>query len=163
MALDPEGAARVLELDPDGGLDSMLKIKELIEEGALIAILGDRLPPNSAAERVVRAPFLGAEAAFPAGPFLLAATLKCPVYLTFGLSRDPDTTSTASPSPSASPSRAATAKARWPSTCGGTPSASSTTCARPRTTGSTSTTSGRERRRARRHRREVSVPSSVAW
>lgn len=89
--LDPEGAARVLELDPEGGLDSMLKIKELIEEGALIAILGDRLPPNSAPERVVRAPFLGAEAAFPAGPFLLAATLKCPVYLTFGLSRDPDT------------------------------------------------------------------------
>lgn len=85
--LDPAGAARVLELDPDGGLDSMLKVKELLESGALVAILGDRLPQGAAAERVVRVPFLGAPAAFPAGPFLLAATLKCPVYLTFGLGR----------------------------------------------------------------------------
>lgn len=89
--LDPEGAARVLEIDPAGGIDSMLKIKELIEQGALIAILGDRIPPNATPERIVRVPFLGADAAFPVGPFMLAATLKCPVYLTFGISRDPDT------------------------------------------------------------------------
>lgn len=89
--LDPEGAARVLELDPEGGIDSTLKIKELVEQGALIAILADRIPPNARPERVVRAPFLGAEAAFPAGPFLLAATLKCPVYLTFGISRGSST------------------------------------------------------------------------
>ncbi len=85
--LDPEGSARILELDPEGGLDAMLKVKELIEQGALIAILGDRLPLHAGPEKVVRVPFLGAEASFPAGPFLLAATLKCPVYLTFGLSR----------------------------------------------------------------------------
>jgi predicted LPLAT superfamily acyltransferase len=89
--LDPESAARVLELDPAGGLDSMLKVKELLEQGALIAILGDRIPANASPDRIVRAPFLGQDAAFPAGPFLLAATLRCPVYLTFGISRDPDT------------------------------------------------------------------------
>lgn len=89
--LDPAGAARILELDPDGGLDAMIKVKELVDAGAIIAILGDRIPKGASAERVVRVPFLGAEAAFPTGPFLLAASLKCPVYLTFGIARDPDT------------------------------------------------------------------------
>ena len=89
--LDPEGAARLLEIDPEGGLDSMLRVKELLEGGALIAILGDRIPPHASADRIVRAPFLGEEAPFPAGPFLLASMLKCPVYLTVGLHRDPDT------------------------------------------------------------------------
>jgi len=89
--LDPEGAARVVELDPEGGMDSMLKVKELLESGALVAILGDRIPPGATEDRIVRVPFLGAEAAFPAGPLLLAATLKCPVYLTFGLGRGANT------------------------------------------------------------------------
>jgi predicted LPLAT superfamily acyltransferase len=89
--LDPESAARILELDPEGGLDTMLKVKELLEGGAMIAILGDRIPANTSPDRIVRVPFLGEAAPFPAGPFLLAATLKCPVYLTFGISRDPDT------------------------------------------------------------------------
>jgi predicted LPLAT superfamily acyltransferase len=89
--LDPAGAARILELDPGGGIDAMLKIREHIEGGHLIAILADRIPPNAASDRVVRVPFLGREASFPAGPFLLASTLRCPVYLTFGIARDPDT------------------------------------------------------------------------
>ncbi len=89
--LDPESAARVLELDDAGGLDAMLKIREHIERGSLVAILGDRIPPNATADRIVKVPFLGREASFPAGPFLLAATLRCPVYLTFGIARDPDT------------------------------------------------------------------------
>ena len=38
----------------------------------------------------VRAPFLGAEASFPTGPYLLAAALRCPVFLAFGLYRAPD-------------------------------------------------------------------------
>lgn len=88
--LDPAGAARIVELDPEGGMDSMLKVKELLDQGALIAILADRIPARSSADRTVRVPFLGATAAFPTGPFLLAATLKVPVYLTFGIARDPD-------------------------------------------------------------------------
>lgn len=89
--LDPASAARILELDPGGGIDAMLKIREHVERGSLVAILGDRIPPNATSDRLVRVPFLGAEASFPAGPFLLAATLRCPVYLTFGIARDPDT------------------------------------------------------------------------
>lgn len=85
--LDPEAHAQVLELDPEGGIDSMIKVKELVEGGAIIAILADRIPLGAPADRVIRVPFLGEDAAFPTGPFLLAATLKCPVYTTFGLSR----------------------------------------------------------------------------
>jgi predicted LPLAT superfamily acyltransferase len=85
--LDPEGRAQVLELDPEGGIDAMIKVKELVDRGAIIAILADRVPLGAPPERVMRVPFLDAEAAFPLGPFLLASTLKCPVYTTFGLSR----------------------------------------------------------------------------
>jgi len=84
--LDPNGAAHLVELDPDGGLDSMLRVRELLESGAIVAIMGDRAPPSSK-DRVVRVPFLGKDASFPAGPFLLASMLKAPVYLTFGLAR----------------------------------------------------------------------------
>jgi predicted LPLAT superfamily acyltransferase len=46
-----------------------------------VAILADRL----SGPRTVAAPFLGQQAYFPAGPFLVAAALGCPVYLAFGL------------------------------------------------------------------------------
>ncbi|MBL0217740.1 MAG: hypothetical protein IPQ07_28165 [Myxococcales bacterium] len=36
------------------------------------------------------AQFLGAEAAFPAGPWLLAHTLKCPVYFVAGVYTRPN-------------------------------------------------------------------------
>lgn len=85
--LDPEGSARVLELDPEGGIDAMIKIKEIVENGGIVAILADRIPPSVPPDRVIRVPFLGEDAAFPTGPFLLAAMLRCPVYTTFGLSR----------------------------------------------------------------------------
>jgi predicted LPLAT superfamily acyltransferase len=83
--LDPESGARLLQMGQ--GVDFMLKIRELLEQGALIALLGDRV---GADDRAVEVDFLGAKARLPAGPYILAATLGCPVYLTFGLYRDPD-------------------------------------------------------------------------
>jgi predicted LPLAT superfamily acyltransferase len=85
--IDPGGNATLIEMDPDGGIDFMLRIKELVEGGALVAMLADRVTGNA---RAVSAPFLGGTARFAAGPFLLASMLKCPVYMTFGLYRDPD-------------------------------------------------------------------------
>jgi predicted LPLAT superfamily acyltransferase len=38
----------------------------------------------------VRAPFFGQDASFPAGPFLMASVLRCPVYLVFGIYRAPN-------------------------------------------------------------------------
>jgi predicted LPLAT superfamily acyltransferase len=67
-----------------GRPDTMLRIKECLERGEIVGILGDR--PLSE-ERTARRDFLGAPARFPLGPWLLAATLGCPVGLFFGLYR----------------------------------------------------------------------------
>ncbi len=83
--LAPESNARLLQMGE--GVDFMLKIRELIEQGALVALLGDRVGDG---DRAVEAEFFGAPARFPTGPYILASALKCPVYLTFGLFRDPD-------------------------------------------------------------------------
>lgn len=83
--LDPGQAARVMHLGDDP-VGVMASVRGRLEDGELVALMGDRVGLN---ERVVRAPFLGAEASFPAGPFLLAHLLRCPVYLVFGLYSDP--------------------------------------------------------------------------
>jgi predicted LPLAT superfamily acyltransferase len=69
----------------------MLAIRAAIDRGELVAILGDRRP--TAAEgnsRVVVTEFLGADAAFPAGPWLLAHALHCPVYFVAGVYTRPN-------------------------------------------------------------------------
>jgi predicted LPLAT superfamily acyltransferase len=87
--IDPGKNAKLLQMGE--GIDFMLRIKELIEGGAIVAILADRAPPASEGEaRTVPVEFLGGTARFPTGPYLLASMLKCPVYVTFGLYRDPD-------------------------------------------------------------------------
>lgn len=83
--IDPEGHAKLLQMGE--GVDFMLRIKELVEGGALVAILADRVGADG---RAVEVDFFGAPARFPVGPYILASMLKCPVYLTFGLYRDPN-------------------------------------------------------------------------
>jgi len=83
--IDPEGHATLLQMGE--GMDFMLRIKELVEDGAIVAILADRVGEKG---RAVEVDFFGQPARFPAGPYILASMLKCPVYLTFGLYRDPD-------------------------------------------------------------------------
>lgn len=86
QAAAPGSLTRVIEIDPDS-VDFVLRIKELVQRGEFVAILADRVGLNA---RTVTADFLGAPARFPAGPFLLAAALRCPVFLTLGLFREPD-------------------------------------------------------------------------
>lgn len=74
-ALAPELAARVLEI---GDTASMIRARECVERGEIVGILADRAP---AGHRMVGVPFLGAEAGFPSGPFVLAAMLGAPVVL----------------------------------------------------------------------------------
>jgi predicted LPLAT superfamily acyltransferase len=64
--------------------DTLLKVKESLDAGFFIGMLGDRA---SSEDRTTRCQFLGAPATFPAGPVLLAATMHCPVILFFGLYR----------------------------------------------------------------------------
>jgi predicted LPLAT superfamily acyltransferase len=81
--LDPALNTRFISVG-DGGLDFVLTIRECIERGEMVAILADRVGPDA---RATEALFFGAPAQFASGPFILAAALGCPVYLTFGLYR----------------------------------------------------------------------------
>ncbi|MCZ6575354.1 MAG: lipid A biosynthesis acyltransferase [Acidiferrobacterales bacterium] len=69
---------------PIGTPDSMLRVKECLDQGELVGILGDRVAQD---DKIVRCSFLGQPTHFPAGPMLLAAALGVPVILCFGLYR----------------------------------------------------------------------------
>ncbi len=57
-------------------------LENKINAGELIIIAGDRTSANSP-DRICRVNFLGEDASFPQGPFILASLLKCPVALLF--------------------------------------------------------------------------------
>jgi predicted LPLAT superfamily acyltransferase len=82
-ALNPDIAATVIDGSQDGPA-IMLAIQEAAAQGAIVALLVDRAQPG---QPVVAAPFLGAPAEFPVAPWLMAAVLKVPVVLAFGLYR----------------------------------------------------------------------------
>jgi predicted LPLAT superfamily acyltransferase len=63
---------------------SLLKVKELSDEGHMIAILADRVFNEN---KSASCQFFGSEAEFPTGPIIMAAALKIPVILFFGLYR----------------------------------------------------------------------------
>lgn len=88
-SLSPDVETRLISL-ADDALGAMLAIRAAIDRGELVAMLGDRRSPGKPDTRVVVAPFLGADAAFPAGPWLLAHTLRCPVYFVAGVFTPPN-------------------------------------------------------------------------
>ncbi|MCC7013992.1 MAG: hypothetical protein IT454_15655 [Planctomycetes bacterium] len=81
--LDPELEARVIRLDPQD-VQSVLQLKERIERGESIALLGDRAELVDQ-RRVTLLSFLGAPARFPQGALHVAALLQCPVYFFAGV------------------------------------------------------------------------------
>ena len=81
-ALDPTSTTRLIEIGEGGQVAFMLKIRDRVDDGALVAILGDRVQPDG---RSATVDFLGAKAKVPLGPYLLAASLKRPVYFTAGI------------------------------------------------------------------------------
>jgi predicted LPLAT superfamily acyltransferase len=80
-ALNPGIADTVIAADRP---DTLLTIKESLDAGFFIGMLGDRL---SRGDKTTPCQFLGARAAFPIGPIVLAAMMHCPVILFFGLYR----------------------------------------------------------------------------
>lgn len=62
------------------GMQSAAMLEDRMSNGEFLAIAADRTPP-SLNEHVLPARFLGSEAPFPTGPFIIAALLHCPVYL----------------------------------------------------------------------------------
>ena len=79
--LAPELAKRVIA---PGQPETLLRVRECLERGELVAMLGDRVLGE---ERTVTCEFLGARARFPAGPILAAALLQVPVVTFFCLHR----------------------------------------------------------------------------
>ena len=90
MEVNPQVEVNLIQVDQLGP-DTAILLKEKIDQGDWVAIVGDRIPLQvnqvSRADRVVWSEFLGKSAPFPQGPFILAALLKCPVYLMFALKK----------------------------------------------------------------------------
>jgi predicted LPLAT superfamily acyltransferase len=80
-ALNPKIAGTVIAPDRS---DTLIRVKESLDSGYLVGILGDRV---FGGDKTTQCQFLGAPATFPAGPILLAAMMRCPVILFFGLYR----------------------------------------------------------------------------
>lgn len=66
-------------------------IAERVAAGHFVVITGDRVPvrtlPSDNDSATMTVPFLGKEARFPVGPYVLAAALGCPVYMMFSARR----------------------------------------------------------------------------
>ncbi len=67
-----------------GSPNSMLRVKECLDRGGVVAILADRLLKQ---DHVTPCTFFGQFAQFPAGTMWLASVLQAPVILFFGLYR----------------------------------------------------------------------------
>ena len=69
---------QVTELNPAIAIE----LQDKIDNGEFLVMVGDRIPVQGG--RTVKAKFLGEEAEFPQGPYLLASLLRCPVFTLFG-------------------------------------------------------------------------------
>ncbi|WP_205882083.1 glycosyltransferase family 2 protein [Leeia aquatica] len=85
-SVNPQFQVNLLQIS-DMGPDTAIRLRDKVDQGELLVIVGDRTPPADNG-RVVPAQFLGHEALFPQGPFILGALLECPVYLFFCLKTD---------------------------------------------------------------------------
>lgn len=80
--LNPRRGVELIEVsDLDMGLT--LKLAERVAAGEFLAIAGDRVPVRGS--KTVRIPFLGGDADFPVGPYLIAGLLGCPLFLMLSL------------------------------------------------------------------------------
>jgi len=80
-ALNPTIAGTVIAPDRP---DTLIRARESVDAGCYVGMLGDRV---FGADKTTPCHFLGAPATLPSGPILLAATMRCPVILFFGLYR----------------------------------------------------------------------------
>jgi len=80
-AINPALQMEVIGL---GKVDSMLKVEAALARGEFVGMLADRTIKGGG---TVSCPFLGEQAAFPAGPIRIAAMLKRPIALMFGIYR----------------------------------------------------------------------------
>jgi predicted LPLAT superfamily acyltransferase len=92
-ALDPDSQLNLLQVTEMTPATAIV-LSERIAQGEFVVIAGDRVPvaptPRGVIAprpRVALANFMGAPAAFPVGPYVLASVLQCPIYLLFSMQR----------------------------------------------------------------------------
>ena len=78
-AINPEAVQDIIGL---GHVDSMLRVRERLDEGGIVGMLADRTPGNDTVSPVQ---ILGTNANLPSGPFRIAALLRRPVIFMTGL------------------------------------------------------------------------------
>ncbi len=76
--LNPAANLNVIDLD-GSDMGRIFELKEMLEAGEVVAILGDRAAPFGTI-REHRISFLGEPAPFPQNPWILAGLLGCPVF-----------------------------------------------------------------------------------
>lgn len=80
--LNPQRGVQLIEVS-ELNMGLALKLAERVAAGEFLAIAGDRVPVRGS--KTVGIPFLGGEAHFPVGPYLIAGLLGCPLYLMLSL------------------------------------------------------------------------------
>lgn len=76
--LNPNSGVRLMQVT-EVDVATAVTLQERVAQGEFVAIAGDRVPVT--VSKTVRVPFLGHDAEFPVGPYVLASLLKCPVFL----------------------------------------------------------------------------------
>lgn len=82
-AIDPRSQMNLVQVTDMNPATAMM-LSERVERGEFVVIAGDRVPVSND-PRVAYAPFFGADAPFPVGPYVLASILQCPLYMMFSL------------------------------------------------------------------------------
>ncbi len=82
---NPRLLERIIEIEP-GDPSYVLKLKRCVEQGGFVALLADRAVEG----RPVPVEFFGREAWLPGGPYLVAATLGCPIFFCVGIYSEPN-------------------------------------------------------------------------
>jgi predicted LPLAT superfamily acyltransferase len=77
-ALNPTNKSEIIGL---GQIEAMLRVRERLDQGVFVGILGDR---SFGSEPGLTVNFLGAPAVFPLGPMRAAAVLRKPVFFITG-------------------------------------------------------------------------------
>lgn len=85
--IDPRSMVELIHAS-DIGPDTVIRMKDCVGSGGVVAIAGDRVAADNRG-RVLTLDFLGEKADFPLGPFVLADLMEAPVYFMIAL-RDRD-------------------------------------------------------------------------
>ncbi len=82
MQLNSDSSVHLIPVQ-NVSIETAILLEEKINRGEWVAIAADRVPVSDTKQRTVKAKFLGKEAHFPIGPFILASLLSCEVATMF--------------------------------------------------------------------------------